>query len=102
MKITIRVKDWLLIDATIDNTVAIASQGGHTARAASGHSIREIGCEASRNHPRAGQGPGGWPPEYEELTLDLPAESWRFVVGQLRRWTGWTTLSISAAEGRRS
>lgn len=89
------VKDWPLIDATIDNTVAIASQEGHTATAASGYSMREIGWEASRSHPRAGQGPVGWPSEDEELTLDLPAESWHFVVDQLRRW-GKVEESINA------
>lgn len=85
MKITVTVKDWLLIDATINNTVTIASQDGDSATA-SGHSIREVGWEASRSHPRAGQGPVGWPPEDEELTIDLSAESWHFVVDQLRRW----------------
>ncbi|MEQ7736388.1 hypothetical protein [Escherichia coli] len=86
MKITIPVKDWLLIDATVDNTDAIAAQDGDTATAAFGHAIRESGWEASRSHARAGQGVVGWPPEDDELILDLPVESWRFIVDQLRRW----------------
>lgn len=65
MKITMPVKDWLLIDATIDNTDAIAAQDGG-ATAALGHAIRESGWEASRSHLGAGQGPGDWPPEDED------------------------------------
>lgn len=68
-----KVKDWLLIDATIDNTVAIASQDWDSTTAESEHSVREIGWQASRSHPKAGQGPVGWPQEDEELIIDLPA-----------------------------
>ncbi|PTT60038.1 hypothetical protein [Arthrobacter sp. HMWF013] len=99
MKITMQVNEWLLIDATIDNTGAIASQNGDTATAASGHSIRVSGWEASRSHPRAGQGPVGWPPEDEELTLDLPVEAWQFVVDQLRRWDKVDDLINPRSEG---
>jgi hypothetical protein len=86
VKITMPVKDWLLIDATIDNTDAIAAQNGEAATAAYGHAIRENGWEVCRSHPMAGQGPVGWPPEDEDLDLDLPVEAWRFIVDQLRRW----------------
>lgn len=61
MKVTMAVKDWVLKDATVDNTVAIASQDGDAATAAFGHGIRESGWEASRSHDRAGQGVVGWP-----------------------------------------
>ncbi|QOD05669.1 hypothetical protein [Pseudarthrobacter sp. BIM B-2242] len=99
MRITMPVKDWLLIDATIDNTVAIAAQNGEAATAAHGNAIRESGWEASRSHAKAGQGPVGWPPEDEELSLDLTAESWHFVVEQLRRWDNVDDLMSPRSEG---
>lgn len=93
------VNDWLLIDATIDNTDAIASQDGNAATAAFGHAVRESGWEASRSHPRAGQGVVGWPPEDEEFALDLPVEAWQFVVDQLRRWDKVDDLINPRSEG---
>lgn len=99
MKITMTVKDWVFIDATVDNTVPIAAQGGDAATAASGYAIRESGWEASRSHPKAEQGLVGWPPEDEELTLDLPVEAWRFVIDQLRRWDRVDDFMTPRSEG---
>lgn len=56
------VRDWTIIDATIDNTLAIAEQNGDESTAEQGHVICEAGWAASRRHPKAEQGWGGWPP----------------------------------------
>lgn len=86
MKIALEVRDWLFIDATIDNTVAIAAQKADESTAEQGLAVRETGWAAARRDPRVDQGWAGWPPADDDLAIDLPAESWRFVIGQLRRW----------------
>lgn len=99
MKIPLPVRDWLFIDASIDNTVAIAAQDGDERTAAEGYAIRETGWKAARGHPKAAEGFGGWPPEDEDLTMDLPAEAWGFIVSQLRRWDGVDALTSPRPEG---
>ena len=99
MEIALPVRDWTFIDATIDNTVAVAAQSGELPTAAYGFALREAGWEAARNHPKSVQSAAGWPPENEELTLDLPVEAWKFIVDQLRRWDGADALVRPRQEG---
>lgn len=80
------VEDWLFIDGTIDNTVAIAAVDGPDSAVEQGHSIREAGWAATRAHPRNKDGWGGWPPIDDEITVALPPAAWRFVVQELYRW----------------
>ena len=95
MTITIPVKDWLLIDATVDNTVAIAAHDGHSRRRALDPGER-MGIVPQ---PPQGWTPVGWPPEDDELTLDLSVEAWRFVIDQLRRWDKVDDLINPRSEG---
>ena len=62
LSLTLPVEDWLIIDATIDNTVAMASTDGDGSVAARGMEIRKAGWAATRAHPRHQDGWGGWPP----------------------------------------
>ncbi len=96
------VRDWTFTDATIDNAVAIAAQDGELPIAAYGLALREAGWEAARNHPKSLHGAAGWPPEDEELALDLPVEAWRFIADQLRRWDGADALVRPREEGGES
>ncbi|WP_247040617.1 hypothetical protein [Arthrobacter rhizosphaerae] len=86
LKMILSVHDWTLIDATMDNTVAIADQNGDESTADQGGIVRKTGWAAARHHPKADQGWEGWPPLEEDLSIELPATTWRFVAGQLRRW----------------
>lgn len=97
--LTLPVHDWPFIDATVNNTVAIAAQNGDESTAEQGLAVRETGWAAARRHPRVTQGWAGWPPEDDVLTVDLPAESWRFVIGQLRRWDQVDALVSPREEG---
>jgi hypothetical protein len=99
VEIALSVRDWTFIDATIDNTVAIAAQGGELPIASYGFVLREAGWEAVRNDSKSPQGTSGWPPEDEELTLDLPVEAWKFIADQLRRWDGADALARPRQQG---
>jgi hypothetical protein len=80
------VGDWLLVDGTVDNSVAIASVDGDEGCVLTGTRVRRAGWAASASHPRAGDGPVGWPPLDAEITISLTAEDWSFVVAELARW----------------
>ena len=84
--VTVPVGDWLLIDATADNTVAVAAVDGDESVVAMGRLVREAGWAAGRAHPRNGEGPAGWPPADAELTVSLPMTHWEFVMAELARW----------------
>lgn len=86
LALTMRVEDWLFIDGTIDNTVAIAAEDGADSVVEQGHAIREAGWAATRAHPRNKDGWGGWPPADDEISVALPPAAWRFVVDELHRW----------------
>ncbi|TDL34046.1 hypothetical protein [Arthrobacter nitrophenolicus] len=86
VRLTLPVRDWLLIDATGDNTVSIADQNGDGSTSTQGQAVRQAGWAAAREHPRADQGWEGGPPENEDLSIELPAAAWQFIVDQLRRW----------------
>ncbi|MHA6694822.1 hypothetical protein [Homoserinimonas sp. A520] len=85
-QITMQVRDWLIIDATIDNTIAMEAVGGDTNVVQLGRGIRQAGGAQARRHPRKADGWGSWPPldDYLEITLD--PSTWVFIVEQLRRW----------------
>ncbi|MGK3958412.1 hypothetical protein ACLKOZ_19730 [Arthrobacter sp. R4] len=51
-----------------------------------GLAVPETGWASARRHPQVDQGWVGLPPEDEDPVFGLPAESWRYVIGQLRRW----------------
>lgn len=86
IQITTPVKDWLIIDATIDNTVAVEAVGGDSHAVELGHHIREVGWAQTRQHPRRADGWGGWPPADDHLEITLEPSAWNFIVQQLRRW----------------
>jgi hypothetical protein len=80
------VGDWQIIDATIDNSVDIAAEGGDQRVLDQGRRVRNAGWEAARLHPRSREGLVGWPPTGEELRVNLPITAWRFVLDELHRW----------------
>lgn len=80
------VQDWTLIDAAMDNVVAIAEQNGDGSTAEQGRIVRRTGWVAAAHHPKADMGWEGWPPLEDDLSIELPATTWRFVADQLRRW----------------
>jgi hypothetical protein len=81
----IAVGDWQLIDAGIDNSVAIAVVDGDVVTAMSGAVVRDAGWRASFRHGGGRLG-GDWPHADVELEIDLSTDHWDFVVEQVERW----------------
>jgi hypothetical protein len=92
LEMTLPVRDWSLIDATMDNTVSIAAQNGNAPLVDRGRQVRETGWAAVRRHPRRKEGWGGWPPQDEELSVALPSDAWRFIASELLRWADVQSL----------
>ncbi|MBT2549734.1 hypothetical protein [Arthrobacter sp. ISL-65] len=86
VEVSMSVKDWQWLDATIDNTVAMAAADGNDRAVEQGHRIRSTGWEAARIHPRSKDGWAGWPPVDDELSVSLPVSDWHFAIQELRRW----------------
>jgi hypothetical protein len=80
VRLSTTVQDWLIIDATMDNTVAVETAGGDSHAAVLGLHIREAGWAASRQHARHGEGWGGWPPAEDHLEISLELNEWSFVL----------------------
>jgi hypothetical protein len=87
IQIATPVRDWLIIDATIDNTIAKEAVDGDSHTMELGQHIREVGWVQTRQHPRRADGWGGWPPVDDHLEITLEPSAWRFVAEQLRRWS---------------
>jgi len=86
-QITTPVRDWLIINATIDNTIAKEAIDGDSHTIERGQHIRDLGWVQTRQHPRKTDGRGGWPPVDEHLEITLEPSAWRFIAEQLRRWS---------------
>lgn len=86
VQLSISVKDWQWLDATIDNAVAMASVAGDEDAVEQGRRIRTAGWEAARVHPRNKDGWAGWPPVDDDLTVSLSPAAWYFAIQELRRW----------------
>jgi hypothetical protein len=84
--LTMPVRQWQTIDGTLDNTVAVEIVGGDEQVAARAGALREVGWGALREHPLAGQGHAGWPPDSADFTVSMPREDWDFIAVQLARW----------------
>src|SRR4051794_7762171 len=86
-EVTMPVADWLLIDATVDNSVSIAAVDGDEACVVTGSRVRQAGWAASAAHPSVDDRSSGWPPVDADITIALLGADWRFVVAELARWT---------------
>ncbi len=80
------VSDWLLVDATIDNSVSDAAVDGDDPRVETGRRIRKAGWAAAASHPNREEGPAGWPPVTADITPDLLTTDWSFILAELVRW----------------
>lgn len=81
---TIAVGAWLVLDAVLDNAIAVAVQSGESDDVIERASrLRERGWQASAAHPLSGRGSVGWPPEDAGLALGLTAVDRRFLRTQI-------------------
>lgn len=82
---------WKFIDATIDNTGSMAAVDIDTEVADRTVAIRRIGWAATEHIDKPSMDRGEWPPpdalHSEPVTVAMPRGHWRFVLGELDRWS---------------
>ncbi len=79
------MRQWHLIDGTMDNLAAVERVGGDVAAADRAMAIREKGWQVLREHPRAGLGAVGWPPVDDPFVVQLSPDDWAFVRAAFER-----------------
>lgn len=85
LTISVPVRLWLWIDATVDNTIVVDSADGNDESAAAGRQVRECGWRAISSY--SGElSPIGWPPDEYPLTIALDRNRWIWVRDELDRW----------------
>ncbi|CAI3796766.1 hypothetical protein NKCBBBOE_01658 [Pseudarthrobacter sp. MM222] len=94
MEMTLSVHDWTIIDTSIDNIAGIAGQNCDEFTAEQGRAVPQADGVAAGTHPRVGQG-CGWPPEDENLSMELPVVTCGSLSASCAagmRWTPWQTV----------
>ena len=84
--VTMRVREWQIVDGTLDNTVNVEIVDGDPGIARLASAIRKAGWSQV-----AGWAPGqaesrGWPPEDQAVDVELSHIEWLLICGQLARW----------------
>ena len=80
--VTMTVRHWQIIDATLDNEVDTAVMNGDPQRlVALGRSVRLAGWEQIAGAEER------WPPNEEVVSITLASRQWKLVTGSLERWS---------------
>ena len=86
--ISMPLRDWLFVDAVMDNTGQNAIEVNEDQIAARAHAIRDKGWSATGHITRPISAAGVWPPGddvlSEQVTVSLTLADWRFAVEHLR------------------
>jgi hypothetical protein len=88
LPISMPLRDWLFVDAEMDNSGQNAIDVDEDEVATKAHVIREIGWNATGHITRPISEAGRWPPDdavvSEQVTVSLTRGDWGFVVDRLR------------------
>lgn len=85
--IELTVRQWQIIDGTMDNAVAVASQNGDPRAIVDlGSSVRAAGWEQVGRRDSDVPGSGGWPPNEQVATVTMSGEQWALVSSSLAHW----------------
>ncbi|TDC85598.1 hypothetical protein [Actinomadura sp. 7K507] len=91
-------RQWLIIDATIDNEVSTEAEEGDPRDVVHlGNSIRKAGWRQNPGWPRDLKGFESWPAPGQETTMTLNAAQWELVLSALVRWSA-VSASLGDAE----
>ena len=85
VQLHIAVKDWQIIDAVIDNSIAVDVVEGEVVTAMRGSVVRDAGWPASF-HKGGDRFEYGWQPGNVILEIEVSGDHWAFVLEQLERW----------------
>ncbi|GAA3806032.1 hypothetical protein GCM10022226_27670 [Sphaerisporangium flaviroseum] len=85
-RVQMDTSQWLIIDAVIDNTIAIEVVDGDPGIVDLGDSIRHAGWEQVPDWPHDAEALKTWPPAGQQVTMSLTGQQWSLVASQLERW----------------
>lgn len=79
LEVTLPIKEWVLIDGTLDNLAAVAVIDDPTL-AERARLVRSIGWDQLPNWPGAGEDMAGWPPQGQDCTVSMSRSLWDLVL----------------------
>ncbi len=86
MRLTIR--QWTIIDATIDNEVSVEIVGLDPSGVVdTGRRIREAGWSQVTGWTPGAAESGDWPPDDQVVSVELTVPQWRLVLSSLDKWS---------------
>jgi hypothetical protein len=81
------VRQWQIIDGTMDNTVSVEAENGDPDNVVeAGRSIREAGWDQVAHWTPGVPGSGKWPPDNQMVTVTLTRGQWALAASSLDRW----------------
>lgn len=79
LAVTLPIKEWVLIDGTLDNLAAVAVID-NPSLAGRARLVRTIGWDQVPDWPGAGEDMAGWPPEGQDCTVSMSRSLWELVL----------------------
>lgn len=105
-RVRMETRQWLVIDATIDNEVSDAAESDDAGDVvALGSGIRRAGWDQIPGWPKDVEGFADWPAPGQMSTVSLSGAQWDLVVSALERWAAVADrrgTSEGRADGDRS
>uniref|UniRef100_UPI003F494826 hypothetical protein n=1 Tax=Nonomuraea sp. CA-252377 TaxID=3240003 RepID=UPI003F494826 len=84
--IAMPLRQWGLIDASMDNDASVETVNGNRHRADLARSIRRAGWDQIANWTPGVPGSGSWPPPDEIVKPKLTIAQWLLTIDVLERW----------------
>ncbi|WP_146615598.1 hypothetical protein [Nonomuraea aridisoli] len=84
--ITMPLRHWGLIDASMDNDASVETVNGNRQRADLARSIRRAGWDQIAHWTPGVPGSGSWPPPDELVKPKLTIAQWLLTIDVLQRW----------------
>ncbi|MEU0568173.1 hypothetical protein ABZ297_22705 [Nonomuraea sp. NPDC005983] len=84
--IAMPLRQWGLIDASMDNDASVETVNGNRQRAALARSIRRAGWDQIAKWTPGVPGSGAWPPPDEIVKPKLTIAQWLLTIDVLERW----------------
>ncbi|MFI6515448.1 hypothetical protein ACIBF1_07815 [Spirillospora sp. NPDC050679] len=93
-RVRMETRQWLVIDATIDNEVSVEARNGDPRNVVDlGSSVRHAGWDQNPGWPRDAKGFESWPTPGQKTTMTLDGAQWELVLSALERWSAVTGRS---------
>ncbi|RFS82445.1 hypothetical protein D0T12_26975 [Actinomadura spongiicola] len=93
-RVQMETRQWLIIDATMDNEVITEAQEGDPRGVVDlGSSIRQAGWDQIPGWPHDAKGFESWPAPGQKTTMTMTGAQWELVLSALETWSAVTAGS---------